>query len=546
MRSGKSAGRAHRSQSARHLGGQIHIEVRDDGRGIDLDAVRRKAAQQGLRTSTELANLGEKEVLSLILLPGFSTAAKVTDVSGRGVGMDVVKTNLDQLGGNLEMDSVSGRGTTFHAMRLPLTLAIVPCLLVTEGGERYAIPQKDLEELVCLDPLMSPARIEFAHDQEVVRLRDRLLPVVRLSEVLKRPAAFSRAVRCELPLRACQAADANSKRVYYAVVKVGSQRFGLVVEDILNTEEIVVKPMHGSLKPLAIYSGATVLGDGRITLILSMEGIARHAGVRFDSAPPGPRGVARDQKAETQTVLLFRSGPQEQFALPLTMIRRIVMVPTNGLERVGEEEFFTVDGVSTRVVRLDQFLSVSACVNRDPMFLLLPKGVQRPLGLLFSELIDTESLTIDLNTKAHQGEGVIGSALVRGRMTLIPDLYRLADMLDAASQPQALVPVAQPQGNESCWSRTRSSSGRSMRGYLEEAGYEVITANHGAEGLQELDRQEFDLVGLGHRDAGDGRVGLCSSGPETPVGSADAAARTDDAEQRERPRPGAGLRLRLL
>jgi len=236
-----------------------------------------------------------------------------------------------------------------------------------------------------------------------------------------------------------------------------------------------------------------VLGDGRIALILSTEGIARHAVVRFDSAPPGPRGVAREQKAEAQTVLLFRYGPLEQFAMPLAMIRRIVMVSANRIERVGEQEFFAVDGVSTRILRLDQCLSVSARVEREPMFLLLPKDLKRPLGILFSELIDTESLTIDLNTEAHRAEGVIGSALVRGRMTLFPDLYRLADLMDGTSRGQAVAPTP---SRKYCILLVEDTQffRQVVRGYLEEAGHEVVVAIHGAEGLQALDRQSFDLV----------------------------------------------------
>ncbi len=195
-RAGKSpSGRV--ALSARHLGGQIFIEVRDDGRGLDPDKIRRKALQQGLRSKEELARLGSRDVLALILLPGFSTAAEVTDLSGRGVGMDVVKTNLDRLGGVLEIESEPGRGTAF-TLRLPLTLAIIPCLIVAVGGERYALPQKDLEELVCLHPGHSRSRVEHTFDQEVVRRRDRLLPLVRLEEVLRRPKPFTAATRAEI------------------------------------------------------------------------------------------------------------------------------------------------------------------------------------------------------------------------------------------------------------------------------------------------------------------------------------------------------------
>jgi two-component system chemotaxis sensor kinase CheA len=464
---------------ARHLGGRIVIEVRDDGRGIDPPAIRRKALEQGLRAPADLARLGDHEILSLILLPGFSTAREVTDVSGRGVGMDVVKTNLEQLGGTLEIDSAPGRGTAF-TLHLPLTLAIIPCLLVSAGGETYAISQKDVEELVCLDPAQSQARIEVAHDQEVVRLRGRLLPLVRLTEVLHGSADGDERSSPSTPL-------------YFAVLKVGSRRFGLVLDGILNTEEIVVKPLHPALKPLTIYSGATVLGDGRAALILSAEGIARHAGVSWEVPPrPGPAD-GEAARGESQTVLLFRYGPQEQFAVPLAMIRRIEMVPAARLERVGDRELVAVEGVPTPVLRLDSVLSVSACPDRPVMLLLLPKNLRRPLGVLLSEIIDTETVALDLSDDAYRADGLVGSAMVRGRLTLFLDVYRLADLVSRPELPPP--PPAVPARRRRILLVEDTQFFRHLvRGHLEGEGYEVVTAVHGAEGLERLREETFDLV----------------------------------------------------
>jgi two-component system chemotaxis sensor kinase CheA len=501
--------------SARHLGGQIYIEVRDDGRGLDAEKIKRKALEQGLRSSAELARLGEKDLLGLILLPGFSTAAEVTDLSGRGVGMDVVKTNLERLGGVLEIDSRSGLGTAF-SLRLPLTLAIIPCLVVTVGPERYAIPQKDLEELVCLHANHSRRRIEYAHDQEVFRLRDRLLPLVRLGEVLRRPAPFTAATRADILRHHAPREVASEGRrspgqsemtpnaqeqtvpVYFAVVKVGSQRFGLIVDTILTTEEIVVKPMHATMKGLASFSGATIMGDGRVALILSIEGIARHAGVSFEvgqeQAVTAPDQLSRN---ETQTVLLFKYGPQEQFAVPLAMIRGIEMVRTSKIEHVGTREFLTVKGISTPVVRLDQFLSVSSCVNQEHMFLLLPKNVRRPFGLLLSAVIDTEALAIDLNPDALEADGLIGSAIIRGQMTLFLDIHRLADLMEARNRsPSAASPAGHRHGQKKRILLVEDTQffRQLVKGYLEAIGHEVTTANNGVEGLERLDQQSFDLV----------------------------------------------------
>ncbi len=510
------------SLSARHLGGQILLTIRDDGRGIDPEAIRRKAIQQGLRTSAELARLDAREVFNLILLPGFSTAAAVTELSGRGVGMDVVKTNLDRLGGVLEIDSEPGHGTTF-VLRLPLTLAIIPCLIVAASGERYAIPQKDLEELVCLHPAQARARVEHAFDHEVVRLRDRLLPLVRLPEVLRRPAPFTAATWAEV-LRAHRGKPAGGP-LYFAVARVGSRRFGLVVDDILNTEEVVVKPMHSALKPLACYAGATIRGDGRVALILSMEGIARHAGVRFDPTAEADRPAGDGRGPEAQAMLLFRWGPREQFAVPLGLVRRIEMVQAERIERVGEQEFITVQGVPTPVLRLDRFLPVSPCPDREVMFLLLPKDPRHPMGLLLSAVVDTVQLPVELHRDAVPGDGLLGSAVVRGKLTLFPDLGRLAERM---------VPDEGRPAREALPGRRRrvllvedtQFFRQVVRGYLEDAGFEVVTADNGAEGLERLEGGRFDLV---------------VSDIEMPVMDGWAFARA----VRERP-DGAGLPLMAL
>jgi two-component system chemotaxis sensor kinase CheA len=515
-RAGKpAAGRV--ALSARHLGGQIYIEVRDDGRGLDSEKIRRKALQQGLRTKEELARLSQRDLLSLILLPGFSTAAQVTDLSGRGVGMDVVKTNLDRLGGVLEIESDPGRGTAF-ILRLPLTLAIIPCLIVAAGDQRYALPQKDLEELVCLHPGQSRMQVEHTFDQEVVRRRDRLLPLVRLAEILRRPEAFTAATRAEILQKHRSQGSGGRSQVnggasltpdagppaplYFAVVKVGSRRFGLIVDDILATEEIVVKPMHAAVKPLACFSGATILGNGRVALILSVEGVARHAGVRFDPGEEVAAAHGGDRSSETQAVLLFRHGPLEQFAAPLALIRRVERVRTDRIERVGDREFVTVDGAPTAVLRLDRLLPVSPGVDKPEMFLLLPKQMRRPVGLLMSEVIDSDELPVELHRETCCADGLLGSAVIRGRLTLFLDVPRLAELGAAAGPLEPGGALDSPvHAGRSPGARPRvllvedtQFFREVVQGYLEAAGYEVQTAVDGMDGLAKLDAAPFDLV----------------------------------------------------
>ena len=350
--------------SATHEDGQVHIQIRDDGKGIDPQAVKAKALSLRLKTESELERMTPRDLFGLILLPGFSTAKKVTEVSGRGVGMDVVKTNIEQLEGTLNIDSVPGLGCSM-VLRLPLTLAIIPCLIVTVGGHRFAVPQRDLEEVVCLHP-QSPGRIETAFETEVYRLRDKLLPIVRLNEVLNRRAPFSPEAKAEI--LAAHAHDMDTQRIeYILVLKLAGRRFGLIVDEVRGTQEIVVKPLHASMKRVGIFTGATIMGDGRVALITDAEGIVEHARLSFQAAAESVAKVAavRDA-AQAHRVLLFEYGPQEQFALPLIQIRRIEMVGQDRIERVGDHEFVTVDGVSTRILRLNQVINASPLRVRIP------------------------------------------------------------------------------------------------------------------------------------------------------------------------------------
>jgi two-component system chemotaxis sensor kinase CheA len=403
--------------------------------------------------------------------------------------MDVVKTNLDRLGGVLEIDSEPGRGTAF-TLRLPLTLAIIPCLIVTADGERYAIPQKDIEELVCLHPGQARGRVEHTFDREVVRLRGRLLPLVRLSEVLRRTEPFTPATLAEV-LRTYRGRPHNGP-LYFAVARVGSRRFGLAVDGILNTEEVVVKPLHEALGGLACFAGATIRGDGRVALILSMEGLARHAAVRFDEAAEAA-GEGNGKGPEAQTMLLFRSGPREQFAVPLALVRRIEMVSPGRIERVGEQEVATIQGVPTPVLRLDRFLPVSPCADGGVMYLLLPRNARHPLAILFSAVVDTVQIPVELHRDGVVGDGLLGSAVVRGHLTLFPDLGRLAErMYPAGTRPRAELPPGRRR--RVLLVEDTQFFRQVVRGYLEDEGFEVVTADNGAEGLERLESGRFDLV----------------------------------------------------
>lgn len=462
--------------TARHWGDQIVVTVADDGRGIDREVIARQAVKQGLRNADELARLSDRELLSLILMPGFSTAAKVTDVSGRGVGMDVVKTNIAQLGGSLEINSVAGKGTTF-TLRLPLTVAIIPGLLVTAADDRYVIPQKDLQELVYVDSQRtdsnhSRVRIEWTRGQEMLRLRGKLLPLVRLTNVLygtNTPSASTR-----------------STPGIVAVVKAGSRRYGLLVDSVLANEEVVVKPMHGRLRKLAIYSGATILGDGSIALILNAAGIALLAQARFGSDAEASVDAASEQVIESKTILLMRQTNGQGVAVPATQVRRIVMVSRDKIERVGDGRYVTIDGVPTQVVSLGAKNDAEAFGDHIS-YVLLPRDGDQTIGYVVNEVLRTEQIHAEDVHAFPADPTALGSTVLREGITPLVNLRRPSKAWDfskanSASQARILV-VDDTQF-------FRDVVGR----YLTEAGYRVTAAENGAAALEQLQRESFDLV----------------------------------------------------
>lgn len=476
--------------SARQERGQIVIEIRDDGRGLDREAIKRKALKQGVKRSDELDRLSERQLYDLILLSGFSTATNVTDLSGRGVGMDVVRANLEQIGGTIEIDSTPERGATF-VLRLPLTLAIMPCLLMGSNDQKFVIPQRDIEEIVLLGLDDKRIRIEFGNDEEVLRLRGRILPLIRLDDLLRHRQPLTTACRAELAARH-QTEIPLESLLYVVVLRSGSNRFGLIVQSVLGGAEIVVKPLHPLLRPLSVYAGATILGDGGVALILSSEGLARHSGIAFRAhlelaAPP----VA--ETTERHPLLLFRFGPEELLAVPLSAVRRVIMIQSSRLERVGDRELVEVDGAVLNVIRLDQFLSVTTCPERSNLFLILPRDDNAPVGLLASEIVDTQTQSVKLDDRAYRADGVLGTAMIRGQIAVFLDVNRLVEMwrMSEVRIPRAL---PGPDHRRILVVEDTAFFQKLITNCLECTGYDVVTVGHGREAIERLAAQSFDLV----------------------------------------------------
>jgi two-component system chemotaxis sensor kinase CheA len=420
---------------ARHESGQVVVEVADDGAGIDPARIGAKAVERGLLTADALSRLSPADVLQLVFLPGFSTAAAVTNVSGRGVGMDVVKTNIESIGGTIEVESVAGRGTCTR-LRIPLTLAIVPALTIECAGDRYAIPQISLQELVALDAEKAAAAVEEVGGASVYRLRGELLPLVRLADVLGLPS------------------DRHDGHVVIAVLRSEGRRFGLVVDRVINTEEIVVKALGGQMKAIGLYSGATVLGDGAVALILDVQALARRA-LRPETAERQESRAARTTTttaaaAERQRMLLAAIGGGRRVAIPLDTVTRLEQVRSETVERVGSREVVQYRGAILPIVRLDRHLGAFGGEDREVLEVIVYAHHGRSVAIVVEEILDI----VDGEASARSDIddlGLLGSAVIGDRVTELLDVRAAilaADPVFYSSPPGAALPGA-PTGGRS-------------------------------------------------------------------------------------------------
>lgn len=388
---------------AYHEGGQVVVEVCDDGGGIDSEKIAAKALQRGLRTEAQLAAMSQADILQLIFLPGFSTAAAVTNVSGRGVGMDVVRTNIEGIGGNIEVESVVGRGTTCR-LRIPLTLAIVPALTVECAGDRYAIPQVSLLELVALDADRAATAVEDVNGASVYRLRGTLLPLVRLTDVLGVES------------------DRSDGHVLIAVLQADSKRFGLVIDRVLNTEEIVVKPLGSQLKALGTYSGATILGDGRVALILDVQALARRALVA-DVAERADATTSDEAlgTSEHLRMLIAGIGGGRRVAIPLSSVTRLENIPTDQVEQVGSREVVQYRGAILPLLRLNTHLGAYSEREGEDLVVVVYSAGSRSVAIVVDEIVDIVDDEAQVSSDIDD-HGLLGSALIRDRIVEVLDV----------------------------------------------------------------------------------------------------------------------------
>ncbi|GGO14202.1 hypothetical protein GCM10007972_21070 [Iodidimonas muriae] len=468
--------------NAFHEGGHIIIEIRDDGRGIAANKIRKKALEKGLATDAELDDMSEAQIQKFVFHAGFSTAAAVTSVSGRGVGMDVVRTNIEKIGGTIDMTSVEGKGTTFQ-IKIPLTLAIVSALIVEASSERFAIPQISVLELVrAADG--SDHKIERIKDTPVLRLRNRLLPLVYLNKILGFDSSEGKGE------------DAASDD-FIIVSQVGAFTFGIVVDQVFDTEEIVVKPVAPILKDLSIYSGNTILGDGSVIMILDPNGIAENA----SSSVAGENNAVEEKTMvenltindESESLLLFRAGENSRKAVPLPLVARLEDIEVDKIEMSDGRHVVQYRGALMPIVLAD---GLTGLRTEGRQAVLVFTDGDYTMGLAVDEILDIVEDHAEIKIVSGK-PGMIGSAIIGEKATEVIDVaYYLAQAFDdwLKSRDQN-TDVAPTRGTRVLLIDDSAFFRNMLKPLLKVAGYSLVCVDHAQAALDLREEGEtFDLI----------------------------------------------------
>ena len=459
--------------NAFHEGGHIIIEIRDDGRGLDVPRIRAKILERGLATPAELERLTDQQVRQFIFKAGFSTAEKITSVSGRGVGMDVVRSNVEKIGGVVELSSEAGSGSTF-TIKIPLTLAIVSALIIGCADQRFAIPQICVRELVHVAP-GGAHRVEMLNATPVLNLRNRLLPLVSLRELLR--------------IAGGEGGTGTPRADYYVVVaQIGSRHLGIIVDQVFDTEEIVVKPVGRALRKIPFFSGTTILGDGSVIMILDPNGIVATVG-EAQVAAPGQAEAAAQGESRRSSLIVFRAGDRSRKAVPMTLVERLENIEVGAVERANGRDVIQYRGHMMPLVSLAPDCALRSD-GRQPVLVFAER--ERTVGLIVDEILDIVEDDINVEFAGSQ-EGILGSAVIAGKAT---DLIDVGPFLTAAYpdwfglEDEAASPAGDPEAPRKRLLLVDDSAFflRLLAPKLAISGYEVIEALGGEEALALHDR----------------------------------------------------------
>jgi len=506
--------------TAAHKGGHVIITIKDDGKGIDVNKIKEKAISKGLLKLEEFNNMSDKDIVNIIFRPGFSTAEKITAISGRGVGMDVVKTNLEKIGGTIEVETKLGTGSEF-IITIPLTLAIIPTLIVEASLQKFAIPQINIVELVRLKSEDITERIEILGKSQVLRLREQLLPLVNLRNVLNLEPLFKNPETGEvqedkrvglvdrrLKQKDKQGNIVNDNKtksdvrketrrkglnntINIVVVSMGTNDFGIIIDKVLDTEEIVVKPLSHSLKKISLFSGATIMGDGKVILILDVANISKQANLSFRDVKQLSMIEQEKKTAESmlekQDFFLFNLNSYEQFSIPLSLIERIEQFNSKNIQIIGNNEYINYLGKSLRIVRLENILNISKpATQNEILHLIIPQLSAVKIGFVFSNIIDVRALNVMIDKDTIRSKGILGTALVDEKITIFIDIYTIIEMVDPDNFKNINKNAKQNKKKKVLLAEDTPFFRSLVSGYITSAGYECIAKNDGLEAYEYL------------------------------------------------------------
>jgi len=513
--------------SAFHEAGQVNIDVMDDGAGIDPKKVKAKLLETGQIDKNKIENMSDNELIRMIFRPGFSTAKEVTEVSGRGVGMDVVYSNLSKLGGSVDIESKVGAGTTIK-IKLPLTLAIIPSLILEVADARFAIPQVNLVELVRIPASQVQKRIEKIEDASLLRLRGKLLPLIRVSDVLNANRTYQdKESGQEVSDRRANISDRRSKEVILnsenssdkdnderrtikadrrvskdsayniVVVNAGDLNYGLIVDTLLDSEEIVVKPLGRHFRDISTYAGATILGDGQAALILDVMGLSSIMNLKVVKEKISEASILQklEKSKDAQSLLLVNNAPEEQFAIPLGLVSRIEKIKKSDIEITSDKKTIKYRGASMLLCSIEEVANVKPCKDVENPFVIIFPFAGKEVGILVSQIIDVIDSSVEIDEETFRQPGVLGSAILVERTTLLLDLYGIisAIMPEWVAEQKAEIEKKSDEMGTILIVEDSSFFLNQIKGFTESAGYNVITAMDGIEGAEAMENLDNNI-----------------------------------------------------
>ncbi len=474
--------------------GKVRIEIKDDGAGIDPVKLKEKAVSKGVITAERAEQMSDRDAIRLIFHPGFSMAEKVTDVSGRGVGMDVVRTNIARLGGTVDVESVIGEGTNI-VITLPLTLAIIPSLIVQCQNDRFAIPQVNIAELVRVRQDERDKRVGRIKDAEVLRLRGSLLPLIRLDEAIEMAPTKSEKADAAA---SDESEEVKQKAVNIIVVETGEQRFGVVVDALHDSEEIVVKPLGRHLQNCPCLSGATILGDGHVALILDVAGIAAHENVCCSEKLNKENNQAAQNGVERQQMLLFSNHEAEHFAVTMDVISRIDRIRADQIDSVGGQELLQYRNSTMSLLRLENCITAKTTEPTERLYVIVFEVSGNEVGLIAPRLEDIQNISMNIDTVTFVERGVMGSMVLEEKTTRFIDLFELAEIAHPEWFKQHEVVVVEEDDSPPTVLLAEDSGffRKQVAAMISERGYTVIDCEDGLIAWETLqsNEYEFDVV----------------------------------------------------